>query len=144
MVLSSHSENPNSLARRCNANQKTLNNQINGETAVSLSTILLVLEALPDVSTEWLLRGKGDMLISEGQSGNQVTSNSHNVTTNSHNETHVNTSLSVSSLLDIPKDVISEALGHSHGSTVTGIYIRYSLDKIDEANRRVIDHTAGK
>lgn len=42
--------------------------------------------------------------------------------------------------LDIPKDIISEALGHKHGSTVTGIYIKYSLDKIDKANRQVIDY----
>lgn len=42
--------------------------------------------------------------------------------------------------LDIPKDTISEALGHKHGSTVTGVYIKYSLDKIDVANRRVIDY----
>lgn len=42
--------------------------------------------------------------------------------------------------LDIPKDTISEALGHKHGSTITGIYIKYSLDKIDEANRKVIDY----
>lgn len=42
--------------------------------------------------------------------------------------------------LDIPKDTISEALGHKHGSTITGIYIKYSLDKVDEANRKVIDY----
>lgn len=42
--------------------------------------------------------------------------------------------------LDIPKDVISEALGHKHGSDITGIYIRYSTDKIDVANRKVIDY----
>jgi site-specific recombinase XerD len=42
--------------------------------------------------------------------------------------------------LDIPKDTISEALGHKHGSTVTGIYIKYSLDKVDKANRQVIDY----
>ena len=42
--------------------------------------------------------------------------------------------------LDIPKDIISEALGHKHGSTVTGIYIKYSLDKVDKANRQVIDY----
>jgi integrase len=40
--------------------------------------------------------------------------------------------------LDIPKDIISEALGHKHGSNVTGIYIKYSLNKIDAANRQVI------
>ena len=42
--------------------------------------------------------------------------------------------------LDIPKDVVSEALGHKHGSDVTGIYIKYSLDKVDKANRKVIDY----
>lgn len=42
--------------------------------------------------------------------------------------------------LDIPKDTISEALGHNHGSAVTSIYIKYSLDKVDKANRMVIDY----
>ena len=46
--------------------------------------------------------------------------------------------------LDIPKDIISEALGHKHGSNVTGIYIKYSLNKIDAANRRVIDYLQEK
>lgn len=46
--------------------------------------------------------------------------------------------------LDIPKDTISEALGHKHGSNITGVYIRYSLDKVDAANRRVLDYVAGK
>lgn len=41
--------------------------------------------------------------------------------------------------LDIPKDTISEALGHIHGSKITGIYVKFSRDKIDAANRRVID-----
>jgi len=46
--------------------------------------------------------------------------------------------------LDIPKDTISEALGHKHGSTVTGVYIKYSLDRVDKANRQVLDYFAGK
>ena len=36
-------------------------------------------------------------------------------------------------------DTISEALGHVHGSKITGVYIKFSRDKIDAANRRVID-----
>lgn len=44
--------------------------------------------------------------------------------------------------LDIPKDTISEAMGHKHGSTVTGIYIKYSQDKADAANRQVLDYVA--
>lgn len=42
--------------------------------------------------------------------------------------------------LDIPKDTISEALGHSYGSAITGVYIKFKHDKIDEANRRVLDY----
>ena len=42
--------------------------------------------------------------------------------------------------LDIPKDTISEALGHSHGAKVTGVYIKYNRDKIDAANRKVMDY----
>ena len=45
--------------------------------------------------------------------------------------------------LDIPKDTISEALGHSHGAKVTGVYIKYNRDKVDEANRRVLDYVKG-
>lgn len=42
--------------------------------------------------------------------------------------------------LDIPKETISEALGHSIGSDVTSIYIRFDRKKVDEANRKVIDY----
>lgn len=41
--------------------------------------------------------------------------------------------------LDIPKDTISEALGHEHGSSTTSIYINFDQQKVDEANRKVID-----
>lgn len=46
--------------------------------------------------------------------------------------------------LDIPKDTISEALGHEYGSRITGVYIKYSRDKVDAANRRVIDYLVNK
>lgn len=42
--------------------------------------------------------------------------------------------------LDIPKETISEALGHSLGSEVTSIYINFDHRKVDEANRKVIDY----
>lgn len=41
--------------------------------------------------------------------------------------------------LDIPKETISEALGHSFGSSVTSIYIKFDNRKVDEANRKVLD-----
>ena len=40
--------------------------------------------------------------------------------------------------LDIPKDIISHALGHGN-NTVTDIYIEFDQRKVDEANRRVLD-----
>lgn len=42
--------------------------------------------------------------------------------------------------IGVPKDVISMALGHSFGVRVTDVYIDYDMEKVDEANRRVIDH----
>lgn len=41
--------------------------------------------------------------------------------------------------LDIPKETISEALGHSN-YTVTDTYISFDRSKIDKANRAVIDY----
>ena len=39
----------------------------------------------------------------------------------------------------VPLDVISQALGHSSGNRTTLIYVKYDQDKVDNANRRVID-----
>lgn len=44
----------------------------------------------------------------------------------------------VAKSLDIPKDTIAQALGHG-GNTVTDIYIDPDRDKVDEANRMVLD-----
>lgn len=41
--------------------------------------------------------------------------------------------------IGIPKDVISQALGHSFGVAVTDVYIDYDNDKVDAANRKVLD-----
>ena len=64
-ILATRGLNPTSLARLSGVNQKTLNNQINSSTALSVSTILLIIEAVPDVSTEWLLKGRGQMFINK-------------------------------------------------------------------------------
>lgn len=45
---------------------------------------------------------------------------------------------SIASRLDIPHDVIREALGHTR--SVTDIYIKFYTKRIDEANRKIIDH----
>ena len=45
--------------------QTTLNNQIKSPRGISVSVILLTLQTFPDISAEWLLRGKGEMILSE-------------------------------------------------------------------------------
>ena len=50
----------------------------------------------------------------------------------------------IASFLDVPKDVISKALGHRLGSPTTSIYIDYDMSKVDKANRLVIDYINGK
>lgn len=42
--------------------------------------------------------------------------------------------------IGIPKDTISLALGHTFGNDVTDIYINFDSEKVDEANRRIIDY----
>lgn len=47
----------------------------------------------------------------------------------------------IAASLDIPKETIGKALGHSEwDSTTTDIYIDFDMKKIDEANRKVIDY----
>lgn len=48
----------------------------------------------------------------------------------------------LASELDIPKETISAALGHSTRD-VTDVYIKFNYKKVDEANRRVIDYLLG-
>ena len=66
-ALNANGANPTNLAKRFGVNQKTLNNQINGDTSLSVSTILLIKEAIPDVSIEWLIIGEGEMLKQKKQ-----------------------------------------------------------------------------
>lgn len=66
-ILSKEKTTVNFLATSSGKNQAKLRNQIMVSTAISLDTILLVLERFPHISAEWLLRGNGDMLISQPQ-----------------------------------------------------------------------------
>lgn len=45
----------------------------------------------------------------------------------------------IAASLDVPDDVISQALWHAARNSTTAIYIERSQRKVDEANRRVID-----
>ena len=52
----------------------------------------------------------------------------------------------IASDIDIPEDVISRALGHSFstGAAVTQVYINFNKNKIDTANRLVMDYVLSK
>lgn len=45
--------------------QNTLNRQLNGVRELSLATVNAILSTFEDISSEWLLRGKGTMLLSD-------------------------------------------------------------------------------
>lgn len=50
----------------------------------------------------------------------------------------------IAASIDIPKEVIGKALGHSEwDSDTTSLYIQFDNKKIDEANRKVIDYLNG-
>lgn len=49
------------FALNCGLRQNTLSNQLNGMRELSLSTVLAILAAYPELSSEWLMRGEGEM-----------------------------------------------------------------------------------
>lgn len=57
----------NSLAPD-SATQKRLNRQLSHGATISLDTLLLILEACPGLSADWLLLGRGEMLRCEPES----------------------------------------------------------------------------
>lgn len=59
--------NPTRFSGEDKAMQKRLSRQLNGEASITSETILGILNTYPDISAEWLLRGKGEMLIASSQ-----------------------------------------------------------------------------
>ena len=53
------------IAIKCGLAQNTLNRQLNGVRELSLATVNAILSTFEDISSEWLLRGKGTMLLSD-------------------------------------------------------------------------------
>ena len=46
--------------------------------------------------------------------------------------------------IGLPMDTISQAMGHSFGNRTTLIYVKFDQQKVDEANRKVIDYLLDK
>lgn len=65
LVLEDKSISVNALSKQINVAQATLNPQLRGDRTLAANIVAKILDAFPDVSAEWLLRGKGEMLISE-------------------------------------------------------------------------------
>ena len=57
--LSYNSISINSLAKQINVAQATLNPQLRGDRTLAANIVVKILEAFPDISAEWLLRGEG-------------------------------------------------------------------------------------
>lgn len=65
LILDNKKVSVNALSKLVEMSQTTLNTQLKGERALSANVVSKVLSVFPDVSAEWLMRGKGEMLISE-------------------------------------------------------------------------------
>ena len=66
--LSCNSISINSLAKQINVAQATLNPQLRGDRTLAANIVVKILEAFPDISAEWLLRGEGEMYRSNSGS----------------------------------------------------------------------------
>ena len=66
-VLSAFDSNPTQLSKLFGVNQKTLNNQINGDVMLSINTILLIKTAFPDIGLTWLITGEGEEIDNYAQ-----------------------------------------------------------------------------
>lgn len=78
----------NGLAGGDTPTQKRLNRQLSHGAAITLDTLLRILEAFPDISAEWLLRGSGDMYAQHGgvTGANKVTGRNATVIGSQSNE----------------------------------------------------------
>ena len=78
-----------SLARISGVSQTTINDQLNGNAKIGMQTIVALLDAFPDLSAEWLLRGEGEMLRTNGCDIVINNSNSHHNNNNAGNGTQI-------------------------------------------------------
>lgn len=49
------------FALKCGIRQNTLSNQLNGVRELSLQTVVAILTTFDDVSSDWLIKGEGEM-----------------------------------------------------------------------------------
>lgn len=61
LVLEDKSISVNALSKQINVAQATLNPQLRGDRTLAANIVAKILDAFPDVSAEWLMRGIGTM-----------------------------------------------------------------------------------
>lgn len=64
-VIKKKSSSKSDFSKRIGVAQTTFSNQLRSSKGISAEVILLTLDTFPDISAEWLMRGKGEMLISD-------------------------------------------------------------------------------
>lgn len=64
-VIATKSNSPNDFSKKIGIAPTTFNNQLKSPRGISVDVILLTLSSFPEVSAEWLLRGKGEMILSD-------------------------------------------------------------------------------
>ena len=70
----------NGLSAGDQPTQKRLNRQLSHGAAITLDTMLRILDACPEVSADWLLRGSGDIFITSGTNSNGKVTGAEKVT----------------------------------------------------------------
>lgn len=53
------------FSMKCGVSQPTLDKQIKGLRSISIETVMSVLYAFPEISSEWIMRGEGEMIKQE-------------------------------------------------------------------------------
>lgn len=64
-VIAEKSNSASDFSKKIGIAQTTLSNQMKSPRGISVDVVMLTLEHFPDISAEWLLRGKGEMILSD-------------------------------------------------------------------------------
>lgn len=65
LIMRHYNLSVNAFASKIGSNQVTINQQMNGDRKLSLDTVLKIVNSFELISSEWLLTGKGEMLIQQ-------------------------------------------------------------------------------
>ena len=71
-VLEDKSISINALSKQINVAQATLNPQLRGDRTLAANNVEKILNAFPDVSAEWVMRGVGFMYHKEGYDSSYI------------------------------------------------------------------------